>query len=187
MTTPDIFISYSRKDTEVANIICKAFDKAGITYFIDCQGINGGQEFPAIQADAIYESKMFLYLASSNSYASKYTDSEITFAFNEKPRETILPYIIDNSELPRLLRLVFANIQWRKMNEHPIESVLIPVLKSLLNKIDSTTIKKGQQSSVNDNKIDTVDYNLLSIYVDPAVPSDRNVVSQYFCYAIYTR
>lgn len=27
----DVFISYSRKDTEVANRICKAFDEAGIT------------------------------------------------------------------------------------------------------------------------------------------------------------
>lgn len=150
----DIFISYCRKDTEVANIICEALDRAGITFFIDRQGIGGGQEFPAILADAICESKLFLYLASNNSYESKYTDSEITFAFNEKPRETILPYIIDNSELPRHLRLVFANIQWRKMNEHPIESVLIPDLRILLNKIDSDKNKKGQQSYNNDIKTD---------------------------------
>lgn len=29
----DVFISYSRKDTKIADIICEAFDKAGITYF----------------------------------------------------------------------------------------------------------------------------------------------------------
>lgn len=157
---PEIFISYCRKDTEVANKICDALDRANITYFIDRRGIGGGQEFPAILADAIFESKLFLYLASSNSYESKYTDSEITFAFNEKPRETILPYIIDNSELPRHLRLVFANIQWRKMNEHPIDSVLIPDLRSLLNKIDLAKIKKEQHSIIDDNITDPTTINI---------------------------
>ena len=41
----DVFISYSRKDTAIADKICKALDKAGITYFIDRKGINGGMEF----------------------------------------------------------------------------------------------------------------------------------------------
>ncbi|MCH5174570.1 MAG: toll/interleukin-1 receptor domain-containing protein [Prevotellaceae bacterium] len=31
----DVFISYSRKDTEVAEKICFALDKYGISYFID--------------------------------------------------------------------------------------------------------------------------------------------------------
>ena len=42
----DVFISYSRKDMAVADRICAAFDKAGISYFIDRQGIGGGMEFP---------------------------------------------------------------------------------------------------------------------------------------------
>ena len=31
----DVFISYSRKDTIIADRICEAFDKVGISYFID--------------------------------------------------------------------------------------------------------------------------------------------------------
>ena len=38
----DVFISYSRKDTEVADKICSALDRAGLSYFIDRQGIGGG-------------------------------------------------------------------------------------------------------------------------------------------------
>ena len=67
----DVFISYSRKDSEVANRICAAFDEVGITYFIDRQGISGGFEFPAVLAEAIINSKIFLYLASGNSYDSR--------------------------------------------------------------------------------------------------------------------
>lgn len=57
-------------------------------------------EFPEILAEAIMGCRMFLFLASSNSYSSKFTNSEITFAFNEKPKNSLLPYIIDDSSLP---------------------------------------------------------------------------------------
>lgn len=130
----DVFISYSRKDSTVAERICKAFDEVGITYFIDLQGISGGFEFPTVLAEAIIESKIFLYLASENSYESRFTQSEITFAFNEKPKGSILPYIIDGSTMPPALRFVFSNINWRRIEEHPVETVLMDDLLHLLNK-----------------------------------------------------
>ena len=52
----DVFISYSRMDTAIADRICAAFDKVGITYFIDRQSIGGGFEFPVVLAEAIIES-----------------------------------------------------------------------------------------------------------------------------------
>ncbi len=85
MAKYDVFISYSRRDTAVADKICAAFDSAGISYFIDRQGIAGGVEFPVVLADAIAESSLFLFLASKNSYDSKFTNIEITFACNDKP------------------------------------------------------------------------------------------------------
>lgn len=134
----DVFISYSRKDTEIANQICRAFDSYGITYFIDRQGIGGGMEFPSVLANAILESKLFLFLASENSYESKFTNSEITFAFNEKPKDSIIPYIIDNSSLPVTLRFVFSGINWRDIKNHPISTVLINDVCKLLGKKNST-------------------------------------------------
>lgn len=130
----NVFISYSRKDTEVANQICKAFDEVGITYFIDRQGISGGFEFPTVLAEAIVNSKIFLYLASKNSYESKFTQAEITFAFNKKERGNILPYIIDGSNLPLSLEFVFSAINWRRIENDPIEPVLIDDLLNLLGK-----------------------------------------------------
>ncbi len=141
----DVFISYSRKDSQIADCVCKALDKAGLTYFIDKQGIGGGKEFPMVLADAICESDIFLFLASENSYESKFTNSEITFAFNEKPHERIIPYIIDGSKLPRHLRFVFSSITWRTLQEHPIESVLVPDILNLLGKsVMSLTIPNNE-------------------------------------------
>ncbi len=146
----DVFISYSRKDTNIANRICKAFDEAGISYFIDRQGIGGAYEFPAVLAEAIISSRIFLYLASENSYGSKYTQSEITFAFNRKDRGTILPYIIDGSSMPISLEFVFSAINWRNMREHPIETALVDDLLNLLGK--ERPKAKNSSVSVTENK-----------------------------------
>jgi len=127
----DVFISYSRQDTAIANKIAKAFDAAGITYFIDRQGIGGGMEFPEVLANAIVESKVFLFLASKNSYASKFSRGEVVFAFNKKEQRDIIPYIIDGSSLPIDLELTFSSINWRNMAEHPIEIVVEDVLRKI--------------------------------------------------------
>ena len=128
----DVFISYSRKDTAVADKIVEAFRRAKITYFIDKQGIGGGFEFPVVLAEAILESRIVLFLASENSYESKFTNAELTFAFNEKPRNSILPYIIDGSTMPPALRFVFASINWRTIDSHPVDTVLVNDILTLL-------------------------------------------------------
>ncbi|MBQ2414748.1 MAG: TIR domain-containing protein [Rikenellaceae bacterium] len=128
----DVFISYSRKDTNIADRICKAFDDVGIVYFIDRQGIGGGVEFPDKLADAIVNSSAFLLLGSNNSYNSPFTKREVTFAFNKKRGEQMLPYLIDNTPLPSGLELVFSSINWRNIKEHPIETVLVDDILRML-------------------------------------------------------
>lgn len=154
-TKYDIFISYSRKDTAIADKICAALDKEGITYFIDRAGIGGGMEFPEVLAENITASTLFLFLASKNSYESKFTNSEITFAFNEKPKNSILPYIIDGSQMPKAMRFIFSGITWRTINEHPIESVLVEDLLNLLGRkriVETPQAVKKVNPINNDNK-----------------------------------
>lgn len=128
----EIFISYSRRDSEIADRICNVLDSFGISYFIDRRGISGGMEFPEKLAYAIVNSKIFLFLASKNSYSSGYTNKEITFAFNHKCK--MLPYIIDGSNLPMKFEITFADINWLNIKDHPIESCLINDLLHLLGK-----------------------------------------------------
>lgn len=128
----DVFISYSRKDTAIADKICAALDRQGINYFIDRKGIGGGQEFPEVLAKAIMGSRIMLYLASANSYNSKFTNNEITFAFNKMPRGAIIPYIIDGSKLSVGLEFTFSSINIRTLQEHPIETTLMKDLCQLL-------------------------------------------------------
>lgn len=153
----DVFISYSRKDTAIANKICQAFDKNGITYFIDRQGIGGGLEFPAVLARGIRESKVFLFLASKNSYESKFTQSEIVYAFNKKQKQDIIPYIIDGSSFPDELEFTFSAINWRRMDNHPIDTVLI---KDIIDRVGKKTDADNNTSNLTNNQslLPKVDY-----------------------------
>ncbi|MBR5333801.1 MAG: toll/interleukin-1 receptor domain-containing protein, partial [Alistipes sp.] len=149
----DVFISYSRKDTTIADKICAALDRAEITYFIDRQGIGGGFEFPKILAENIIESRIFLLIASENAYASKFTTNEIIFAFNKKPKNSILPYIIDKSELPLELQFTFAGINWRTIENHPIEPTLVNDLLNMLGRkrvVNTATTSSTPQVSATD-------------------------------------
>ncbi len=137
----DVFISYSRADSAIADRICEAFDKAGISYFIDRQGIGGGFEFPVVLAEAIVKSKVVLFLASKSSYESKFTNAELTFAFNEKPKNSILPYIIDGSTMPPALRFVFSSINWRTIESHPIEPTLVDDILKMLGRDEESVLR----------------------------------------------
>lgn len=128
----DVFISYSRKDSAIADEICKAFDRVGITYFIDRQGIGGGNEFPLELATSILNSQIFLLLGSKNSYESKYTNAEIHFAFKKKQQKSILPYILDDTPMPLEIDFILSTINWRKYQEHPINTILVDDVLKLL-------------------------------------------------------
>ena len=80
----DVFISYSRKNTIDADEICSLFERKGITYFIDRQGIPGGSEFPTVLADAINNCGVFVFLMSLDSITSKFCQQELQYAIDKK-------------------------------------------------------------------------------------------------------
>lgn len=130
----DVFISYSWADRDVVTSIREALDRNNITYFIDLEGLSGGNNIPAVLADAIKDSEVFLFVASKNSYASKFATSEVTFAFNNLPKARILPYLIDNADMPQDLVFLFGAYNWRKIDTHPIDTVLMNDLAKMLNR-----------------------------------------------------
>ena len=86
----DVFISYSRKDTKIADEVSEALTLSGLRCFIDREGIDGGANFPEVLANMIDDSGVFLLLASKNSYQSKFTQAEILHAFKQKYSRIII-------------------------------------------------------------------------------------------------
>lgn len=118
----DVFVSYSRKDKQVVDEICRVMNSHEIEYFIDTSDISGGSEFFNKIATAILNSTVFLYIGSRNSYNSIYTPKEVNFAIEEK--RNIIPYLIDDCDVPKNLKLAFADLNVREKNKHSIQTII---------------------------------------------------------------
>lgn len=137
----DIFISYSRKDSAVVDKICSALDKYELSYFRDTEGIAVGHNFPEILADAICQSRMMLYVASENSYKSRFTVKEISFAYAKEMM--VIPYVIDNSSMPPRISFMFSDVNIKYMKDTPIDPDFIDDLCAHLGKKREPTDRKS--------------------------------------------
>jgi len=135
----DVFISYSRRDTKIADAICDALKEAGISFFIDKEGISAGANFPEVLASTIDSATVFLLLAGENAYKSKFTKAEILYAFNHKRSGCIVPYLIDDTPMPSDLEFLLGNVNWLYSSKCPVSSLPAEIRKALDNP-DSGTI-----------------------------------------------
>ena len=120
----DVFISYSRKDKVKADSLCKAFDVAGVTYWID-RNIPGSANFLTEITSYIRNCKVVVFIASENSSKSEFTQKEILFALKHK--KVIIPYRIgkfcfeDNHELD----FIFSNVQWKDTELETLDALRV--------------------------------------------------------------
>ncbi|MBR3846134.1 MAG: TIR domain-containing protein, partial [Alistipes sp.] len=116
------FISYSRQDQATADHLCKALDEAGVSYWID-RRIHGSANFLSEIPRYIKQCRVMIFIASSHSAVSEFTQKEILFAL--KHHKTIIPYRIgkfrfeNNDELD----FVFTNVQWKEREEDVVASL----------------------------------------------------------------
>jgi hypothetical protein len=115
--------------------------------------MDGGLESSKVLATAIKESTVFLFLASKNSYESKYTRNEVAYVFNKKEDPQIIPYIIDGSTLPDELELTLSSFKCRDMRQHPIQTVVEDVLEKIGQKSDSRYSPAPALQPIPDSKI----------------------------------
>lgn len=134
----DVFISYSRKDSEVVKSLIKALDEAEISYFIDNEGISGGEHFIEVITKQILACKSFLFIGSSHSYESKWVMKEIAFAFQEKANQNILPIIIDKKPIPSQLKFLFADVNVLSLSEQDNFEKVIKALSLMLGRRHSS-------------------------------------------------
>ena len=142
----DVFISYSRKDSAIADEICKAFDRVGITYFIDRQGMGGTANYVTKIADEIDNSKAMLLLASANSYKSEYVSIELHYAFEQKI--VVLPYALDKTQLPKDFKILLIRTNWHYINEDPIVPKLLTSVSELVNKNIVFDVAKEKEKQI---------------------------------------
>lgn len=103
-----VFVSYSRRNIEEAEYICKVLNDNNILYWIDKEGIYSSSNYKELIVDAIDVSKAVIFISSEDSNASINVIREIGYAVNmNKP---ILPVIIDDAQYAKSIRLDISDI-----------------------------------------------------------------------------
>ena len=120
MTMSQVFISYSRQDwfapdgTPVpgnpVDRILAALDAAGISYWIDREGLGGGDTFAERIAGAIRSCDDFLFLSSAAANASEWTLREISTAIQDGKR--IIPLRLDRSDYNPAVAFYLSSVQY---------------------------------------------------------------------------
>jgi TolB-like protein len=105
----DIFISYSRKDSEQANLLAELLSSAGLSCWIDREGIDVATSWSGEIVDAIEQCKAFVVLISPSSVESHNVIKEVSLAAEQ--RKKILPLDLEPVELPRDMKYHLAGIQ----------------------------------------------------------------------------
>jgi hypothetical protein len=97
----DVFISYSRRDTDFVKVLCAALEASEKETWIDWQGIAPATErWKEIEA-GIEAADNFLFVISPDSVASKYCLLEIDHAV--KHNKHIIPVLRHSAEMPRAI------------------------------------------------------------------------------------
>ena len=143
----DIFISYSRKDSNVVSEFVWRFEQEGFKVWIDKEGIYSGDEFAEVLATAIEDSKVVVYFSSVDSNASKWTAGEIGIA--NMYNKHIIPVRLDHSPYNKKIIIHLVNldyIDYTRPNRHS------EMMEKLLSEL--RTLCPGTSSSPVQNKID---------------------------------
>lgn len=134
-----VFISHSQKDKVIADIICDSLEEAGIDCWIAPRDIPYGTDWAGEIADAIKASKIFLFILSHSSNASRQCPKEINIADNANI--PMLCVAVDDVKMNSALEYHLSNKQAVFVNANrikdEIDNIVFSVSSGLL---DSSTL-----------------------------------------------
>src|ERR1035437_1872708 len=106
---PDIFISYSRKDSAQAEQLAEQLTSAGLSCWIDKSGIVGGEKWATEIVEGIRACTTFIILLSPNSIGSENVLRELSLASEKRKR--VLPVDLEPTVLPASFEYPLAGLQ----------------------------------------------------------------------------
>ena len=143
-TKYDIFISYSRNDSEQVFSIVKKLQERGFTIWIDKDGIESGDAFKPVIVRAIKNSDVFLFFSSKSSNESIWTVKEVNTAVHLK--KPIIPVRLDGAVYDDSILFDLGSIDFVDLSiEEKREAALNTLINTLLSKIPNVVVKQPNQ------------------------------------------
>jgi len=133
----DIFISYSSKDREQAELLTELLASAGLSVWIDQSGIEAASSWSEEIVNALDGCKAFIVMLSPHSIESKNVVREVALAFEKNKK--ILPLDLEPVSLPASMQYHLAGLQRTSMTN--IDAVIRVLGKLGLESTQAPTMK----------------------------------------------
>lgn len=104
----DVFVSYSVKDREIAEFLCKHLTEEGLDVFRAPLSINPGERWDEKILNKLKTSPWILFLASRAACASPIVQQEVGVALGTEKKLVPVVWDMNPSELPGLVKNVQA-------------------------------------------------------------------------------
>jgi len=111
-----VFISYSRRDIDIASQLAEDFEKAGFDVWWDIPCLKGGDVWIRTIQEALEASKYCVVVLSPDAIESKWVEKEYTYAISLGLK--IIPVLCKNCRVPMAL----ANIQYIDLRGNKFKS-----------------------------------------------------------------
>ena len=107
---PDVFISYSTKNKDIADAIVNRLEESGISCWYAPRNIEPGQEWVSAIRDALNAAKVFVLILTDESNGSRQVMNEVALAFNAA--KTMVPVRLTNAEMNAELEYYLTRVHW---------------------------------------------------------------------------
>ncbi len=113
--TQDVFISYSRKDSDIARQLNQALQMQGKTTWFDQENIDPASDFRQEIHRGIDSSDNFLFILSPDAVSSEYCGDEVDYAQQQGKR---MISVLHRAVLPTSLPPALQTVQWLDFNAY---------------------------------------------------------------------
>lgn len=145
----DIFISYSSKESKIAEKIKELLEEKNMSYWMAPYSIPAGSNYATEIQKGIRESKIFLLLFSKNSQNSRNVSTELDRAFNNK--KILIALQLDDEEIDDNFDYYLCQSQ-RIDAYHDFQKGLDELIVTLQTKYDNKFAEKIENEKSNTDK-----------------------------------
>lgn len=157
----DVFISYSSKDTQIIQEVCKALNSQGFSYWVAYENNDFGNKYAETIIEKIEDCKIFTVFVSSNSNLSTHVINEINSAVMRDKK--IVPVLLDDVKLSPAMEYYLSSNHYIHRSENN-DSFIKRLTQRIADILGVTDVALKEKDSVDSLSISAASGNIESLY-----------------------
>src|SRR6266850_2520320 len=145
--TPTVFISYASQDKAVADVVCRALERAGVACWIAPRDVVPGEFYAEGIIHAIDAAKVVVLVLSENAAASLHVLREVERASSK--RHPVICFRTDLAPLPAALEYFLNTSHWLDASTSGVERALPKLVEAVQRLVSpASVVQPGQPGAV---------------------------------------